>query len=112
MRMELGDADSNAGSAAELFERVSENIKVKRYSEALDDLNSAIEADPKLSEAYWHRASVLRQLCRFIFILVLIIGSLIFCIFQMQQRSYYFHKKSDYSDLCQDLIILEKLIMC
>ena len=52
------------GNAAELFERVSESIKVKRYTEALDDLNAAIEADPTLSEAYHFRASVLRQLCR------------------------------------------------
>ncbi|KAL5546184.1 hypothetical protein UlMin_005871 [Ulmus minor] len=56
---------SKPGNAAELFERVSESVKVKRYSEALDDLNAAIEADPTLSEAYYHRASVLRQLCRY-----------------------------------------------
>ncbi|THG22433.1 hypothetical protein TEA_004643 [Camellia sinensis var. sinensis] len=53
------------GNAAELFERVSQSVKVKHYSEALDDLNAAIEADPTLSEAYWHRASILRQLCRY-----------------------------------------------
>ncbi|XWS66900.1 hypothetical protein CRYUN_Cryun05aG0240600 [Craigia yunnanensis] len=57
--------DGKPGNAAELFERVSESIKVKRYSEALNDLNAAIEADPALSEAYFRRASVLRQLCRF-----------------------------------------------
>uniref|UniRef100_A0A5B6ZFW2 J domain-containing protein n=1 Tax=Davidia involucrata TaxID=16924 RepID=A0A5B6ZFW2_DAVIN len=57
--------DGKPGDAAELFERVSQSIKVKRYSEALDDLNAAIEADPKLSEVYWHRASILRQLCRY-----------------------------------------------
>ncbi|BBH06008.1 homolog of mamallian P58IPK [Prunus dulcis] len=39
------------------------SIKVKRYSEALNDLNAAIEADPTLSEAYYHRASVLRHIC-------------------------------------------------
>ncbi|XP_019433292.1 PREDICTED: dnaJ protein P58IPK homolog [Lupinus angustifolius] len=52
-------------NSAELFERVSESIKVKQYTEALDDLNAAIEADPNLSEAYLFRASVLRQLCRY-----------------------------------------------
>ncbi|CAL0309865.1 unnamed protein product [Lupinus luteus] len=52
-------------NSAELFERVSESIKVKRYTEALNDLNAAIEADPNLSEAYLFRASVLRQLCRY-----------------------------------------------
>ncbi|GMP50454.1 hypothetical protein CsSME_00017066 [Camellia sinensis var. sinensis] len=57
--------DGKPGDTAELFERVSQSIKVKHYSEALDDLNAAIEADPTLSEAYWHRASVLRQLCRY-----------------------------------------------
>ncbi|XP_057475480.1 dnaJ protein P58IPK homolog [Actinidia eriantha] len=57
--------DGKPGDAAELFGRVSQSIKVKRYSEALDDLNAAIEADPTLSEAYWHRASILRQLCRY-----------------------------------------------
>ncbi|KAL2485183.1 DnaJ protein P58IPK-like protein [Abeliophyllum distichum] len=35
------------------------------FSEALDDLNAAIETDPGLSEAYRHRASILRQLCRY-----------------------------------------------
>ncbi|GFP89144.1 Dnaj protein p58ipk homolog [Phtheirospermum japonicum] len=57
--------DGKPGDAAALFERVSQNIKVKKYSEALAELNAAIEADPALSEAYWHRASVLRQLCRY-----------------------------------------------
>ncbi|OWM69728.1 hypothetical protein CDL15_Pgr025577 [Punica granatum] len=57
--------DGKSGDAAELFERVSQNIKVKRYNEALNDLNAAIEADPTLSEAYFHRASTLRLLCRF-----------------------------------------------
>lgn len=38
---------------------------MKRYSEAINDLNAAIEADPTLSEAYRHRASVFRQLCRY-----------------------------------------------
>ncbi|KZV35096.1 hypothetical protein F511_04401 [Dorcoceras hygrometricum] len=57
--------DGKAGDAAALFERVSQSIKVKKYSEALNDLNAAIGADPALSEAYWRRASVLRQLCRY-----------------------------------------------
>nr|GMD31821.1 DnaJ protein P58IPK homolog [Ipomoea batatas]GMD34955.1 DnaJ protein P58IPK homolog [Ipomoea batatas]GMD38285.1 DnaJ protein P58IPK homolog [Ipomoea batatas] len=56
--------DGNPGDAAALFERAQQHVKVKKYSEALNDLNAAIEADPALSEAYWHRASVLRQLCR------------------------------------------------
>ncbi|KAJ4970553.1 hypothetical protein NE237_003652 [Protea cynaroides] len=57
--------DGNPGNAAGLFNRVSENVKMKRYSEALNDLNAAIEADPTLSEAYLHRASIFRQLCRY-----------------------------------------------
>ncbi|PPR90470.1 hypothetical protein GOBAR_AA30228 [Gossypium barbadense] len=61
----LGCAGGKPGNAAELFESVSQNIKVKRYSEALNDLNAAIETDPALSEAYFHRASILRQLCRY-----------------------------------------------
>ena len=56
--------DGKPGNAAELFERASQSIKVKRYTEALDDLNAAIEADPTLSEAYLRRASILRQICR------------------------------------------------
>lgn len=59
--------DGKPSNAAELFERVSKSIKMKHYSEALDDLNTAIEADPTLSEAYFHRGSVLRQLCRCFF---------------------------------------------
>ncbi|XP_073282121.1 dnaJ protein P58IPK homolog isoform X1 [Primulina huaijiensis] len=57
--------DGKTGDAATLFERVSQSIKVKKYSEALADLNAAIGADPTISEAYWRRASVLRQLCRY-----------------------------------------------
>ncbi|CAI0471482.1 unnamed protein product [Linum tenue] len=58
-------SDSKTNSAAELFERVAQSVKVKLYSDALDDLNSAIEADPTLSEAYFRRASILRQICRY-----------------------------------------------
>ncbi|KAF7804469.1 dnaJ protein P58IPK-like protein [Senna tora] len=57
--------EGKSGNAAELFERVSQSIKVKQYTEALDDLNAAIEADPTLSEAYLRRASLLRQICRY-----------------------------------------------
>ncbi|KAL1541293.1 DnaJ subfamily C member 3 [Salvia divinorum] len=57
--------DGKSGDAAALFERVSDSVKLKKYSDALADLNAAIEADPALSEAYWHRASILRQLCRY-----------------------------------------------
>ncbi|XP_068318649.1 dnaJ protein P58IPK homolog [Pyrus communis] len=57
--------DGKPGNTAELFERVSQSIKVKHYSEALNDLNAAIEADPALSEAFYHRASILRQICRY-----------------------------------------------
>ncbi|KAF6167937.1 hypothetical protein GIB67_027715 [Kingdonia uniflora] len=58
-------ADGKPVSAADLFKRVSESVQVKHYGEALDDLNAALEADPTLSEAYMHRASILRLLCRF-----------------------------------------------
>lgn len=58
-------SDGKSGDAAELFERASQSIKVKHYTEALNDLNAAIEADPNLSESYLFRASVLRQLCRY-----------------------------------------------
>ncbi|KFK24764.1 hypothetical protein AALP_AA8G022000 [Arabis alpina] len=57
--------DGQSVDAAELYERASQSIKVKRYSDALDDLNAAIEADPALSEAYFRRASVLRHFCRY-----------------------------------------------
>ncbi|KAK4778419.1 hypothetical protein SAY87_018606 [Trapa incisa] len=57
--------DGTSGGAEELLQRASGNIKVKLYNEALNDLNAAIEADPTLSEAYLHRASTLRLLCRF-----------------------------------------------
>ncbi|KAH7677869.1 Dnaj-like subfamily c member 3 protein [Dioscorea alata] len=51
--------------AASLLRRASETLKAKQYGEALGLLNAAIESDPKLSEAYLQRASVLRHLCRF-----------------------------------------------
>ncbi|XP_010423753.1 PREDICTED: dnaJ protein P58IPK homolog [Camelina sativa] len=57
--------DGQSVEAAELYERASQSIKVKRYSDALDDLHAAIEADPALSEAYFKRASVLRHFCRY-----------------------------------------------
>lgn len=57
--------DGQPGDTAALFQRVSESVKVKKYTEALDDLKAAIDADPSLSEAYWHQASILRQLCRY-----------------------------------------------
>ncbi|XP_027176065.1 dnaJ protein P58IPK homolog [Coffea eugenioides] len=57
--------DGKPGDVAALFQRVSESVKVKKYTEALDDLKAAIDADPALSEAYWHQASILRQLCRY-----------------------------------------------
>ncbi|KAK7396559.1 hypothetical protein VNO78_17651 [Psophocarpus tetragonolobus] len=58
-------SDGKPENAAELFERASQSIKVKHYTEALDDLNAAIEADPNLSKAYLFRASVFRQICRY-----------------------------------------------
>lgn len=58
-------SDTRTGNLADLLERVSQSIKVKHYSEALEDLNAAIEADPALSEAYSRRANILRQLCRY-----------------------------------------------
>ncbi|KAH0908023.1 hypothetical protein HID58_039850 [Brassica napus] len=57
--------DGQSVDAAELFERASQSIKVKRFSDALDDLNAAIEVDPALSDAYFKRASVLRHFCRY-----------------------------------------------
>lgn len=60
----VSSQDVKPGSAA-FFQRVSENIKLKHYGQALEDLTTAVEADPTLSEAYRHRASVSRQLCRF-----------------------------------------------
>lgn len=56
---------SASGNAAELFEKASRSIKGKHYTEALNDLDAAIEADPNLSEAYLSQASVLRKLCRY-----------------------------------------------
>ncbi|CAH8349923.1 unnamed protein product [Eruca vesicaria subsp. sativa] len=57
--------DGESVNAAELYERASQSIKVKHFSDALDDLNAAIEVDPALSEAYFKRASVLRHFCRY-----------------------------------------------
>lgn len=70
--------DGKHGNAAELFQRVSQSVKVKRYSEALNDLNAAIEADPTLSEAYFRRGSILRQLCRFSKMIINILSYFLF----------------------------------
>ncbi|KAL2933180.1 DnaJ protein P58IPK-like protein [Bienertia sinuspersici] len=51
--------------ADDYLEKAAQSIKVKRYSEALEDLNAAIEADQTLSEAYSRRANILRLLCRY-----------------------------------------------
>ncbi|XP_020087008.1 dnaJ protein P58IPK homolog B [Ananas comosus] len=56
---------SRSDEASTLFKRASEQIKLKKYDEALELLNSVLEADPNLSEAYLQRASVLRNKCRF-----------------------------------------------
>lgn len=61
----VSSQDAKPGNVADLFKRVSENIQVKRFSEALNDLNTILEDDPNHSEAYLRRASVLRQLCRY-----------------------------------------------
>ncbi|XP_010684112.1 dnaJ protein P58IPK homolog [Beta vulgaris subsp. vulgaris] len=58
-------SEENPVRADDLLEKASQSIKVKHYSEALEDLNAAIEADATLSEAYSRRANVLRQLCRY-----------------------------------------------
>ncbi|KAL5711428.1 DnaJ protein P58IPK B [Ranunculus cassubicifolius] len=66
LHSQVSAQDGKAGvDAADLFKRSSEHIQFKRFSEALDDLNDALEADPAFSEAYRRRAFVLRQLCRF-----------------------------------------------
>ncbi|KAK1265400.1 Chaperone protein dnaJ 6 [Acorus gramineus] len=57
--------DSELGDAANLLKQATDIIKTKNYGDALGYLNDAIEADPKLSEAYRHRAYVLRHLCRY-----------------------------------------------
>jgi len=60
-----GHPERQPDDAITFLKRASETIKVKQYDEALQLLNSAIEADASLSEAYRQRASVLRQLCRY-----------------------------------------------
>ncbi|KAI4341932.1 hypothetical protein MLD38_026601 [Melastoma candidum] len=59
-----GGGESLDSSA--LLERASQSIKVKRYNEALDDLNAAIQARPDLSDAHLQKATTLRQLCRYV----------------------------------------------
>ncbi|XP_021745415.1 dnaJ protein P58IPK homolog [Chenopodium quinoa] len=58
-------SDGTPVKANDLLQKAEQSIKVKHYSEALEDLNAAIEADPTLSEAYSRRANILRQLCRY-----------------------------------------------
>lgn len=60
----FGCAESRSDEASTLLKRASEQIKLKKYDEALELLNSVLEADPNLSEAYLQRASVLRNKCR------------------------------------------------
>ncbi|KAI4318886.1 hypothetical protein MLD38_032543 [Melastoma candidum] len=59
------DGGKSIDSSA-LLERASQSIKVKRYNEALNDLNAAIQVHPDLSEALLQKASILRQLCRYV----------------------------------------------
>ncbi|KAI3697182.1 hypothetical protein L6452_30009 [Arctium lappa] len=51
--IKLGDKQMEPVDAAELFERALYSIQVKRYSETINDLNAALEAEPSLLEAYW-----------------------------------------------------------
>ncbi|KAI6674949.1 hypothetical protein NL676_002855 [Syzygium grande] len=57
----LVSALDGQADAAEVVDRASHSIKVKRHNEALEDLNAAIEADPQNFEAYLHRASTLQK---------------------------------------------------
>ncbi|KAF4394674.1 hypothetical protein G4B88_011135 [Cannabis sativa] len=43
---------NKTSNATELFEKVSQNVKVKNYSEALVDINATIDVDQSLSEAF------------------------------------------------------------
>lgn len=49
-----------------MLKRATDTINLKRYDKALDLLNSVIQIDATLSEAYWRRGFVLRQLCRYV----------------------------------------------
>ncbi|XP_068669232.1 dnaJ protein P58IPK homolog B-like [Aristolochia californica] len=57
--------DYQPSSANDLLKKASDRIKLKHFRGAVEDLNAAIEADPSLSEAYWHHAFALRYLCRY-----------------------------------------------
>ncbi|KAF4371285.1 hypothetical protein F8388_023445 [Cannabis sativa] len=53
---------NKTSNVAELFDNVSQNVKVKRYSEALVDIKATIERHTSLFHKPFHRASILRQL--------------------------------------------------
>ncbi|CAN6470417.1 unnamed protein product [Victoria cruziana] len=57
--------DFPSEDAATLLKKASDNIKIRHYIKALEELNAAIVSDPTLSEAYMHRAFAYRQLCRY-----------------------------------------------
>ncbi|PKA66919.1 Chaperone protein dnaJ 15 [Apostasia shenzhenica] len=57
--------ESQQDGVQTLLKEASQRIKTKQYGDALDLLNTAIDADSAFSEAYLQRASVLRHLCRF-----------------------------------------------
>ncbi|CAA6661818.1 unnamed protein product [Spirodela intermedia] len=61
----VSGVDANDRDASTLLKLASENVKLGQYSEALENLNAAIDKKPEFSEAYRDRGHVLRQLCRF-----------------------------------------------
>eukprot|EP01018_Ginkgo_biloba_P000672 Gb_13941 [translate_table: standard] len=45
--------------------RAAANLQLRRHFEALEDLDKALEVDRNFLQAYLHRGSLFRQLCRF-----------------------------------------------
>jgi DnaJ family protein C protein 3 len=45
--------------------RAAAKIQLRHHFEALEDLDKVLDIDPKFLQAYLHRGSLLRQLCRF-----------------------------------------------
>lgn len=59
-------AENKPDDAIDLSKRASEMIKLKRYSDAIGLLNSAMKADPYHSDAYQLRATAFRQICKYV----------------------------------------------
>ena len=57
-------ADADPESPLGYTKRAAAYVQLKKYGDALQDLNTAIEKDPTSTQAYLHRGRIRKQTCQ------------------------------------------------